>query len=315
MTFRIASANRADDAAAMVKLLAERAFAKINLFLRVTGRRPDGYHELDSIFVPVSISDRITIEVRPTVISSVTLRCNVASLGEVPTNLASRAAHSFLNAFGIRAHVRIDLDKTIPTGAGLGGGSSDAGTVLRMLTSMMSSMLAESSNIDERLHQVAVALGADVPFFLNPRPSRVTGIGERIEGLDKFPSLHLVILVPPIEVPTASVFKALTREGWSGAAPEAGIDQILRGEVSTKHLVNDLEAPAMKLFPQIAQLKVLLQECGAMAASMSGSGGAVFGLFPDAQAAERGAMALRIKAPEARVFAAKSLRAPPLLQD
>jgi 4-diphosphocytidyl-2-C-methyl-D-erythritol kinase len=291
----------------MVKLLAERAFAKINLFLRVTGRRADGYHELDSIFVPVSLSDRVTIEVRRSLLTTVTLRCNVASLGDIPTNLASRAAHAFMNAFGIHAQVRIDLEKMIPTGAGLGGGSSDAGTVLRMLTAMMSSMLPESKDTAERLQKVAVALGADVPFFQNPRPARVTGIGERIAPLDKFPTLHLVIAVPPVEVPTASVFKALEREDWSGPAPASDIAEILRSEITTRHLVNDLEAPAMRLYPQIGKLKVLLQECGAAAVSMSGSGGAVFGLFADSEAAERGASSFRIKEPEARVFVAKSI--------
>jgi 4-diphosphocytidyl-2-C-methyl-D-erythritol kinase len=307
MTFRFASANRADDAAAMVKLLAERAFAKINLFLRVTGRHADGYHELDSIFVPVSLSDRVTIEVRPALGANVTLRCNLASLGDPQANLAVRAARAFMSEFGISSAVMIDLEKTIPVGAGLGGGSSDAGTVLRMLTALMSSMLPEPKDIAERLQKVAVALGADVPFFLNPRPARVTGIGERIAVLDKFPALHLVIAVPPVEVPTASVFKALKREGWSGPAPASDIEEILRGEIATRHVINDLEAPAMRLYPQIAKLKVLLQECGAAATSMSGSGGAVFGLFADSDAAERGASSLHLKEPEVRVFVAKSI--------
>lgn len=211
----------------MVKLLAERAFAKINLFLRVTGRRPDGYHELDSIFVPVSLSDRITLEVRPASTSSVTLRCTVASLGDPLTNLAAIAAHEFMREFGTSAHVMIDLEKTIPAGAGLGGGSSDAGTVLRMLMSMMPQTSRDAS---ERLRKVAVGLGADVPFFLSPRPSRVTGIGERIEALDKFPMLHLVIAVPPIEVPTASVFKELRREEWSGPASASDVQLDAPGE-------------------------------------------------------------------------------------
>src|SRR5271167_979314 len=158
----------------MVKLLAERAPAKVNLFLRVTGRRADGYHELDSIFVPVSLSDRITIEVRPAPTSSITLRCNIASLGNPGTNLAARAARAFMEEFGISADVMIDLEKTIPAGAGLGGGSSDAGTVLRMLAAMAVPMLHESDEISVRLHKVAIKLGADVPFFLNLRPSRVT---------------------------------------------------------------------------------------------------------------------------------------------
>jgi 4-diphosphocytidyl-2-C-methyl-D-erythritol kinase len=291
----------------MVKLLAERACAKINLFLRVTGRRANGYHQLDSIFVPVSISDRITLEFRPAQTSRITLRCNIASLGAPESNLATRAARAFMEEFGIFGDVIIDLEKTIPSGAGLGGGSSDAGTVLRMLTAMTSSMLGESKDIPERLHRIAVGLGADVPFFLDPRPARVTGIGERIETPDKFPKLHLVIAVPPLEVPTALVFKALKREAWSGAASEADIDEILRGEIRASHLRNDLEAPAMHLYPQVAKLKVSLQECGALATSMSGSGGSVFGLFRDEDEARRGAESLGLKAPEARVFVAQSL--------
>ncbi len=289
----------------MVKLLAERAFAKINLFLRVTGRRADGYHELDSIFVPISISDRITIESRPAATSSVTLRCNIAALADPQSNLAARAAREFVSEFGISAQVMIDLEKTIPAGAGLGGGSSDAGTMLRMLGAMTH---ASVDSID-RLRKIAVGLGADVLFFLDPRPSRVTGIGERIQVLEKFPALHMVIAVPPIEVPTASVFKILKRESWSGPATARDIEEIVRGEIAAKHLVNDLEAPAIELYPQIAHLKALLQNYGAMISSMTGSGGAVFGVFPDASAAQRAADALRLCAPEARVFAAKSLDA------
>jgi len=299
----------------MVKLLAERAFAKINLFLRIIGRRADGYHELDSIFVPVSIRDRITIEVRPAPASSLTLRCNIATLGDPRSNLAARAARAFMAEFGISAQVMIDLEKTIPAGAGLGGGSSDAGTVLRMLTAMTSSMLHEPNDIRERLEKIAVGLGADVPFFVKPRPSRVTGIGERIEVLDGFPALHLVIAVPPVEVPTASVFKALKREGWSGPAAHTDIKEILGGNIAARHLVNDLEGPAMQLYPQVAKLKALLEECGARASSMSGSGGSVFGLFPDTDTAERGAIVLRLKAPEAHVFAAKSLDGQSIGQD
>ncbi len=293
----------------MVKLLAERAFAKINLYLRVTGRRADGYHELDSIFVPVSISDRITIELCPASTSRITLRCNVASLGDSQSNLAARAARAFLEEFGISAQVMIDLEKTIPAGAGLGGGSSDAGTVLRMLAAMTSSMLHEVDEVRARLHRIAIGLGADVPFFVKPRPSRVTGIGERIEGLERFPTLHLVIAVPPMEVPTASVFKALKQEDWSGAASAGDIREIMRGDITTRHLRNDLEGPAMQQYPQIGKLKALLEECGASASSMSGSGGAVFGVFGDSKMAERGAAALSIKRPEARVFVAKSLDA------
>ena len=275
----------------MVKLLSERACAKINLYLRVTGRRTDGYHELDSVFVPISLSDRVSIEIRAASGAKVTLRCNIPSLGDPNLNLAARAANAYLREFGLASHVMIDLAKTIPAGAGLGGGSSDAGTVLRMLSSMLPVRVPDA---DERLRKIALGLGADVPFFLNPRPSRVTGIGERIEEIERLPSLHLVIAVPPIEVPTAAVFKALRREEWSGRATDDAF--------AMTHLVNDLEAPAMRLFPQIAKLKGLLLECGAAAVSMSGSGGSVFGLFADAEATASAAGSMRIKAPEALVF-------------
>lgn len=296
----------------MVKLLAEDACAKINLFLRVTGRRADGYHELDSVFVPVSISDRITIEIRSAAVSTVSLRCDLAALGDPEANLAARAARAYLREFEISAQVTIDLRKAIPIGAGLGGGSSDAGTVLRMMMAMLASH--QATDIYPRLKKIAVELGADVPF-LEPRPARVSGIGEKIVPFDRFPTLHLVIAVPDIEVPTAAVFKALIRDQWSGAASERDIETILRGQVIERHLVNDLEAPATTLYPQIAGLKKMLQECGAEASSMSGSGGAVFGLFPDAKAAAAAAERLRTLAPGARVFAAKSLEKWPSERD
>lgn len=285
----------------MVKLLAERAPAKINLFLRVTGRRANGYHELDSIFVPVSITDRIRIEVRPSNHEAVTLHCNVASLGPPESNLATRAARAFMTEFGICAQVLMHLEKAIPVGAGLGGASSDGATVLRMLTAM--------HNIDApgRLGKIAVALGADVPFFLDPRPSRVTGIGELIAPISGFPVLHLAIAAPAVEVPTSVIFRALKPEHWSGAASDHDIEEIMRGKIASRHLVNDLAAPAMENYPQIARLKALLEEAGAQAAAMTGSGGAVFGIFRDPDEALRAVAAVQSKAPEARVFAAKSL--------
>lgn len=285
----------------MVKLLAERAPAKINLFLRVVGRRPDGYHELDSIFIPISIHDRIRIEIRPATSAAVTLRCNAPSLADPESNLAVRAARAFINEFGLAAHVAIDLEKSIPVGAGLGGGSSDAGTVLRMMASL------HRIDARERLHKIALALGADVPFFLDPRPSCVGGIGERIAPLENFPRLHLVIAAPAVEVATAAIFKALTKDEWSGAAPASDVAEILRGEINARHLTNDLAVPAMRLYPHIAKLKALLEECGARAASMTGSGGAVFGIFHDEASAARAAEQLAANAPDARVFAATSL--------
>ena len=277
----------------MVKLLAEHAPAKINLFLRVTGKRADGYHELDSIFLPIAWTDIVRIETRPSATPQVNLICDIPAIADSASNLASRAAHAFMQEYGLAAEVLIDLRKHIPIGAGLGGGSSDAGAVLRMLAAMF------GVPIDARLAGVAVKLGADVPFFLDPRPARVRGIGEVIEPLTAMPRLHLLVAVPRVEVPTGAVFRALKPENWSGPAANSDLEAILAGAVAQAHLVNDLANPAMAQFPEIAALKAILEEEGAVAAAMSGSGGAVFGIYPDATAANAAAAQVRGRTSEA----------------
>jgi 4-diphosphocytidyl-2-C-methyl-D-erythritol kinase len=280
----------------MVRLLSEAAPAKINLFLRVTGRRSDGYHELDSIFVPISLCDQVKIEIRPAPTRSVMLRCNSAALPTDDRNLAVRAANVFLAEFGVDAEVLIDLHKEIPMGAGLGGGSSDAGAVLRMM--------AVQCRIHEpiRLAAAAMKLGADVPFFLDPAPARVGGIGERITPLRAIRRLALVIAVPPIEVSTAGVFRELRPDQWSGATPDDDLRAIIEGRITSRVLVNDLAKVATARWPEIAALKNMLENAGAEAALMTGSGGAVFGIFATPKAAARAAEEIRLDAPYARIF-------------
>jgi 4-diphosphocytidyl-2-C-methyl-D-erythritol kinase len=298
----------------MVKILAERACAKINLFIRVTGRRDDGYHELDSIFLPISIADEINLEVRTAAESSVTLACNLPALAESRTNLAARAARAFMDEFGLTGQVRIELRKRIPVGAGLGGGSSDAGAILRMLAQLENlkdrnreHKSPADDSVNERLNRIALAIGADVPFFLEPRPSRVTGIGERIVPLKEMPVLPIVIAVPPVEVATAEIFRALRPENWSGAASASDLAAAMRGEISSALTVNDLAAAAIAKFPEIGRLRSMLEELGARAAQMSGSGGAVFGVFDSSGEAERAAIEARRRAPAATIFAATTL--------
>jgi 4-diphosphocytidyl-2-C-methyl-D-erythritol kinase len=288
----------------MATELSGRACAKINLLLRVTGRRGDGYHELDSIFLPISLADEIRLEIREADEPSVSVNCNLPELARGGKNLAARAARSFMSEFDLVADVSIDLEKRIPVGAGLGGGSSDAATILCM-------MAAAAQLIDEdalsRLRRVALSLGADVPFFLEPRPARVTGIGERITEIGDVPRLPIVIVAPPFEVSTADIFRALEPAGWSGAAPEAHIESIARGEIMREHLVNDLAPIAIARFPEIRRLKGLLENFGARLAQMSGSGGAVFGVFDSIDAAEAAAPQIRRRAPFAKVITATTL--------
>ena len=279
----------------MVKLLAEPAPGKINLCLHVTGKRADGSHELDSIFLPITWSDMVRIETRPADAPRVTLRCDEATLNDSQSNLASRAAVAFMREFAIAAEVLVDVRKRIPTGAGLGGGSSDAGAVLRMMAAIF------GISAPARLAAVAVQLGADVPFFLDPGPARVRGIGEVIEPLPTMVRLNLVVVVPNLKVPTAKVFAALKRENWSGPLADSEIRIIIAGKISAPQLINDLAEPAMALFPDITKLKALLEEEGARVAAMSGSGGGVFGLYDDAPAAEAAALRIRARAADVLV--------------
>lgn len=281
----------------MVKLVSAFAPAKLNLFLRVVGRRSDGYHELDSIFVPIAIGDRIALETRPSNRQIVNLR---GSFGKLPTdarNLAVRAATDFMTEFAIAAEVLIDLRKSIPSGAGLGGGSSDAATVLRLMSRLF--------RIDqpERLARVAVKIGADVPFFLDPQPARVTGIGEKIAPLGAIADLALVVAVQPVEVPTAAVFRDLKPEHWSGPASDEDVSAILEGLTSPHLFVNDLASVAMARWPEIARTKAILEELGARAASMTGSGAGVFAIFASSVEAANAAAELRRRDPATATFA------------
>jgi len=281
----------------MVKSLSERTPAKVNLFLRVTGRRPDGYHELDSVFVPVSIYDRVDIELRPALRASVQIRCDSDVVPLDERNLAFRAAREFMAEFGVSAEVLIDLRKEIPVGAGLGGGSSDAGAVLRMMAVLC------GTDQSPRVAGLAVRLGADVPFFLNPAPSRVRGIGERIEALGHVERTFMLVVVPPIEVSTASIFQDLRPHHWSGPAPERDIRAIIQGRVRPQNLVNDLEDVVFAKWPEIEEVKKLLKAAGARACGMTGSGGGIFGVFDSSEQVTRVGEVARSRAPHLRTFA------------
>jgi 4-diphosphocytidyl-2-C-methyl-D-erythritol kinase len=280
----------------MVKLLSEAAPAKINLFLRVVGRRSDGYHELDSIFLPIDLCDRVRVELRPSSGRTVTLSGNFGDLPADERNLAVKAATRFMATFELNAAVLIGLDKAIPHGAGLGGGSSDAGAVLRMMAAM--------TRLDDpaRLARLAVEIGADVPFFLDPRPARVSGIGELIEPLLVLTAWPIVIAIPPVEVPTAVIFRDLKPAHWSGRAHDDDVAGFMAGDLPPALFVNDLEAAAIDRFPAIGALRRIIEETGARVTSMSGSGGAVFGLFDSIAQADFAANKLRQSDPQLRVF-------------
>jgi 4-diphosphocytidyl-2-C-methyl-D-erythritol kinase len=288
----------------MVKLLSAFAPAKLNLFLRVVGRRDDGYHELDSLFVPITLGDRVAIEVRDGRPGAVSIRGKLGSAPADDRNLAVRAARAFVDEFGFEREIVIELDKSVPSGAGLGGGSSDAGAVLRMLaeTARLPGLAPPTSS--DRLIKIAATLGADVPFFLHPTPARVRGIGERIVPVAFADDPPLVVAVPPIEAPTALVYRDLKPSEWSGPVADSALASLLAGDYRPDHLVNDLAKPAVARWPEIGRLKSRLERLNARAATMTGSGAGVFAIFKTFDEASTAAAKLRRLEPDARVFTA-----------
>ena len=266
--------------------------AKINLFLQVTGRRPDGYHELRSVFLKLDLADRI--EVRRGRGRGIRLRCPNSGLPTDEGNLVHRAATAYLTATGRdEAAIEIVLHKNIPVAAGLGGGSSDAAAVLVALDRLFATRLSR-----ERLLSLARPLGADVPFFVQPHAAAlVTGIGHDMEPFFKVPPCFVVLANPGISVSTKWVYEnlALTSQakpftlgcshssGAGGDGPLAGV----LAAAGTETLTNDLEKVTAARYPVIGSIEDTMRSHGAMAALMSGSGPTVFGLFADKAAAER----------------------------
>lgn len=253
--------------------------AKLNIHLSITGRRPDGYHELLSVMVPVSLTDSIEVALSPE--EGIGLSCSGIPVPEDETNLAWRAARAFLSRAGLRRGVSIHIHKRIPVAAGLGGGSSDAAAVLLGLGKLFPGRLRAAD-----FHETALSLGADVPFFLSSVPSLARGIGEELESLDYWPDLCYVLVKPPVEVSTAWVYGQL---GIRLTEPEK--DSIFKAlNLDTFSifdlLKNDLEHVTESRFPVVTHIKQALMKAGAEGALMTGSGPTVFGVFQERSEAE-----------------------------
>jgi len=261
-----------------------RSFAKINLHLEVAGRRSDGYHELRTVFQTISLADEIAVERRRA--AGVELRVEGADLPNDGRNLAHRAAARFLaERAPAGAGVAIELRKAIPAGGGLGGGSSNAATVLRALERLFGLPAAAGW-----LRRVGGELGADVPFFLVGGTAIGRGRGDEIEALPDAPRPRgpLVLLTPDDGLSTAAVFAELAPAESRGAAefawPPPKSDA---GDFADWIGDNALEAPAFRLRPQLAALYTAAVRSGARRVRMSGSGSSIFALYGSAAEAER----------------------------
>ena len=247
---------------------------KINLGLHVVGKRPDGYHNLETIFLPVhELCDEL--EITPVAGSDTTMHQEGIALDNAPgDNLCMKAYRLLHDEFGIPP-VKILLRKNIPFGAGLGGGSSDAAFTLKMLNNMFSLGLSGGD-----LEQRAAQIGADCAFFIQNRPAYATGIGDQLEPLDiDLSSYRTVIEIPSNE-------HVSTREAYTGLHLQGGnrpdLRQAVRRPVTQWRdiIVNDFETSVFPAHPAIAELKEEMYRRGAHYACMTGSGAAVFGLFP-----------------------------------
>ncbi|MDJ0780414.1 MAG: 4-(cytidine 5'-diphospho)-2-C-methyl-D-erythritol kinase [Desulfosarcinaceae bacterium] len=269
--------------------------AKINLFLRVLGRRPDGYHEIESLFCPVGLYDHITLSPA----DGVQINCDAAHVPCDERNLAHRAAIRFLHALAesgqppplfLAKGVHIDLQKEIPVGAGLGGGSSDAAAVLKGLNAICGCPF----DLDH-LRRLALSLGADCPFFIDARPALATGIGEQLTIFHSLPKLYAIIIYPGIHTATADVYKKL-KLGLTKQQKKISYFTFTGPEFDARrHLINDLETVTENDHPEIQTAKTDLRQSGALGVLMSGSGSSVFGLFHAESAARRALAALVLR--------------------
>ncbi|MCW5554832.1 MAG: 4-(cytidine 5'-diphospho)-2-C-methyl-D-erythritol kinase [Verrucomicrobiae bacterium] len=260
---------------------------KVNLLLNILGRRADGFHELETVMHPVRVCDRLSFERCG---HGLELTCSDASLPVGPENLVHRAASLFFQAARIQAGVKIQLEKRIPLAAGLGGGSSNAATTLQGLNELFGGPLAP-----QQLHEMAAALGSDVPFFLQAQPAMATGRGEYIQPLDFFPGLRgmaWLLIHPGFGVPTAWAYQNLARfpaalNGKPGRARKL-VALLQTGEVSeaAAEFYNSLEAPVHEKYPLLALFQEFLHAHGVTATLMSGSGSTTFALVPNLPAAE-----------------------------
>ena len=257
--------------------------AKINLGLYVTGRRPDGYHTLETIFVPVTLFDRIDFIVRE---KNLTLHCSAPSVPKDETNLVIRAVNAFLKNWGAGPPdfgLEITLKKNIPSGSGLGGGSSDAAYTLLALQKLFGNPLDP-----ETLRRIAVTLGADVPFFLESRICLGEGIGEILTPLDIRIPGRILLVMPEIHISTAEVFRsgnfALTNKNKLVTLSRK--DKLKNIFSLFPELANELEAVVFSMHPELREIKNSLYSKGAFYAGMTGSGSAFFGIFEGDQEAE-----------------------------
>ena len=259
-----------------------RAHAKVNLDLRVLGTRPDGFHELRTVFQSLELHDTITCVTRP---GPITIACRTPGVPLDETNVVWTSAVELWKELGRRGEpcdVKITIKKEIPVQAGLGGGSANAAAALLALARLWGGAPVAF------LRELAARIGADVPYFLSGGTALGLGRGEEIYPLVDMPPHWVVIVRPPYGVSTAEAYAWYDEDRIAGLREPREL-QVLPVPWPTRaaQMINDLEPPVVRRHPEIGALRTALRDAGAVAAAMSGSGSAVFGIFKSRAAAER----------------------------
>ena len=257
--------------------------AKVNLFLEVVGRRPDGYHNLETIFQEIDLCDELRLEEAEK--GRIKLTTNSKDVPTDRTNLIYRAAEAFFKKTGVDQGVRIHLEKKIPVAAGLGGGSGNAAATLKGLQRLFNISLP-----DQTFLEISRTLGADVGFFLKGKTALGRGIGDELEPVKTVKPFFIVLVNPKFNLPTPEVYQGLdlrlTKPDLSISLIRRALEQ---GEIRKigKALFNRLEDVVLKKFPRLAEIKKTFLEHGALGALLSGSGPTVFGMVETPEEAER----------------------------
>jgi len=282
--------------------------AKVNLHLEILGRRPDGFHNLRMINLLLDLCDTVHLQLKP---SGLRILCRHPQVPSDRTNLAAKAAELLLQQIPEpRPGVRISIRKRIPVAAGLGGGSSDAAATLRGLVRLWRLSFSEA-----RLRRLALAVGADVPFFLFGRPALVEGIGERLKPLPPIPDWTYLLVTPPFGVSTAWAYgrwrASLTKR------PKFHIIKNLKNPGNlelSRWLRNDLEPVVVRRYPLVGEVRQVLVSLGAVAAVMSGSGPSIVGVFENPRQAGKASQSIRQHFPACQVVVTRGLASTPRIQ-
>ena len=258
-----------------MKAVRLKAFAKVNLTLEVWNKRPDGFHNLRTVFQTISLADTLEVEFMRSRKTSIALDSSI----DIANNLVVRAAEAILDAMKMKAKVHFRLTKKIPMGGGLGGGSTDAAAVLLAIPSLAGRQVPM-----QKLLEIGERLGSDVPFFLSGGCALGLGRGADLYVLPDPAQVHGLLIAPPVHVSTAQAYASLNRS--DALPPELTRPGLMDSQDWARICVNHFETSVFAQHPELAAIKRKLQKLGAKTALMTGSGAALFGIFPNGESAQ-----------------------------